>query len=212
MTGMKKSAELVVERDRVVSMLRETTRTLHVTTTFPNSPGIYTVWAATERALTELDLPGASTEPSLMQRPLYVGKETKSIRRRLSKHFSSGDTGHSTLRRTLGSLLDLESRPRHTTIEYPTEKQLRTLVTNFDLTEADDDRLTRWMSTNIELCAVASSFTPLRDLERTIGAMLRPPLDQERSPMWQPNPWRAQVAAARRRLRDRASLEAESQR
>lgn len=51
----------------------------------------------------------------------------------------------------------------------------------------------------------------LRHLELAVGAILRPPLDQDRPPMWQPNPWRAQVKAARERLRAQAETVARSQ-
>ena len=208
MNGMARPSALKAERNRVLGVLDETAKTQQVAASLPDSAGIYALWPATERALTELGLEDAPTGPPLMELPFYVGKDTRSVSKRLSKHFTSGDTGHSTLRRTLASLLDLESRPRRTTIERPTQKQLRTLVTNFDLTDADDERLSRWMSENLEVVAAASAFTPLSDLERAVGAILHPPLDQERSPMWEPNPWRDQVAAARRRLRDRARVAA----
>ena len=120
------------------------------------------------------------------------------------KHFASGDTGHSTLRRTLASLLDLESRPRRSRIVNPTPKQVRALVANFDLASTDDAYLTTWMARHLEVCGFASSFSPLKDLEQADGAVLRPPLDQGRPPMWQPNPWRRLVAGHRQILRDRA--------
>jgi hypothetical protein len=85
-----------------------------------------------------------------------------------------------------------------------TPKQLQTMTTNFDLSPQDDDTLTRWMAEHIVLRAAPSHWRPLRDLELAVGAVLRPPLDQDRPTMWSPNPWRDQVATARRRLRDRA--------
>src|SRR5439155_13359997 len=100
--------------------------------------------------------------------------------------------------------LDLQSQPRRTSIAHPTAKQLRTMTTNFDLPQEDDDRLTDWLAANIAVRADQSAWQPLVDLERAVGAILRPPLDQGRPPMWEPNPWHAQVMAARRRLQARA--------
>ena len=205
---MSEARELQAERIRVLGGLGKAHKTHKAKASLPDSAGIYTLWAAREPSLIDLGLEDVRTEPPLMTRPLYVGKDTRSVRKRLDKHFSSGDTGHYTLRRTLASLLDMESRPRRTGIEHPTPEQLRTLITNFDLTEADDERLTRWMAENLDVCGSASRFSPLGDVERAVGAILHPPLDQERSPMWGPNPWREQVKEARLRLRDRAQAAA----
>jgi hypothetical protein len=208
MTASDISAALADECDRILNRLDETPKTRQAARASPDSPGIYTIWSADPAGLRDLELENKPGETPLMGRPLYVGKATDSTLVRLDKHFDPGDTGHSTARRTLASLLDLESRPRRTTIEHPTPKQLQTLVSNFDLTESADGVLSRWMKENLLVCAAASTFTPLRDLERAVGAVLRPPLDQDRPPMWTPNPWRPQVSEARGRLRDRARVAA----
>jgi hypothetical protein len=204
MTGASSTHELEAECRRIVALLHGKPPRRGSVGSLPDSAGIYTVWIASKKGLKDLGLQDQPEEPPLIGRPLYVGKDEASIRKRLQKHFTPRDTGHSTLRRTLASLLDLESRPRRTRIDHPTEKQLRTLVSNFDLTEVDDERLSHWMCLHLEVCAAPSAFTPLRHLERAVGASLHPPLDQERLPMWTPNPWRDQVKAARCRLRDRA--------
>jgi hypothetical protein len=60
------------------------------------------------------------------------------------------------------------------------------------------------MAENLEIRLYPTAYEPLRDLERAVGGKLKPPLDQERSPLWPNNPWREQVAACRERLRLRA--------
>lgn len=198
-------ADLLAERDRLLLLVEGTARSTIEKADLPERPGIYVVWAADQRVVNDLNLKDVAGEPPLASRPFYVGKAEDSVRGRLKgKHFASGDTGHSTLRRTLASLLDLESRPRRTRIVNPTPEQVRTLVSNFDLAEREDDYLTRWMAEHLQVCGFASAFSPLKGIERGLGAELRPPLDQERSPMWEPNPWRSLVAERRRVLRERA--------
>jgi hypothetical protein len=89
-------------------------------------------------------------------------------------------------------------------IVNPTLRQVRTLVANSDLADTDDECLTKWMVRHLEVCGFASSFSPLKNLEQAVGAVLRPPLNQGRPPMWQPNPWRRVVANHRQVLRGRA--------
>jgi hypothetical protein len=201
------SHDLIIERDRLLSLIETTARAHIESAVLPDEPGIYVVWPVAQHAVDDLGLADVTGESPLAFRPLYVGKAEDSVQRRLvMKHFASGDTGHSTLRRTLASLLDLESRARKTRILDPTPQQLRTLTANFDLSEHDDEVLSEWMAEHLRVCGLASRFSPLTKVERSVGAELRPPLDQERPPMWQPNPWRRFVADHRQVLRDRARL------
>lgn len=156
-------------------------------------------------ALADLGLEEVDGETPLHDRILYLGKAEDSVRRRLARtHFETGKTGWSTLRRTLAALLDLASCTRPSRIAAPTPEQLRTMTSNYGLTPDDEARLTAWMIENLDVRAAATGSEPLPQLERVVGAVLRPPLDQERTPLWSPNPWRTQVAEARARLRTRA--------
>ncbi|MEX1046420.1 MAG: GIY-YIG nuclease family protein [Actinomycetota bacterium] len=200
---------LTAERDCVVRKLESAAGPIDQLD-LPESAGIYAVWPSEAGALSDLGLREFDGQVPLAERPLYLGKEERSLTRRVATtHFASGDTGHSTLRRSLGALLDLESTPRKSRQATPDEKQLATLIQNYDLEEADDERLTEWMSKNLTVSVAPSSWKPLRDLERAVGAVLKPPLDQDRPPMWEPNPWREQVALVRGRLRERARRAAE---
>ena len=204
-------ADLIAERDRAIPHLDHQGPVLSPVD-LPDDPGLYALWPASKGAITDLNLRDVQDESPLAARPLYVGKSQGSILERLAaKHLVSGDTGHSTLRRTLAALLELKSQPRRTRIRRPSASQLRILTTNYALAPAADDRLTAWMAENLLLRAVASDWTPLRHLELAVGSILRPPLDQDRPPMWEPNPWRAQVKAARERLRTHAETVAGSQ-
>lgn len=171
----------------------------------PDSPGLYTLWARSGDAIEELGLSQVEGFSPLLARPLYLGKAEDSLAKRVArKHFVSGNTGHSTARRTFAALLDLQSTPRKSRLVNPTPKQLRTMTTNFGLTPDDDDRLTSWLRENLVVKAAPTRWAPLRELEHAVGAILQPTLDQERRPMWSPNPWREQVAACRKCLQARA--------
>ena len=134
--------------------------------------------------------------------PLYVGKSEDSVRARVfDTHLTVGETGRSTVRRTLAALLGLRGIPRPTKLANPTRKQMLQLTANFALGEEDDIWLSAWMAENLAIRGIGSAHRPLRDLERAVAAQLRPPLDQERVPLWSPNPWRAPVADARESTR-----------
>lgn len=96
---MTESDELYAERDRVVRELGRSKAPLSEAA-LPHSPGIYALWATAESSLGGLGLEDVPGEETLMTRPLYVGKDTSSLMKRLDKHFKPGDTGHSTVRRT----------------------------------------------------------------------------------------------------------------
>lgn len=194
------------ERDRVLPLLGSD-GPIVLPADLPEEPGLYTIWPVTEKTIRDLGLEDVEGEPALTGRLLYLGKAQDSIFSRVAeKHFVSGDTGHSTLRRTFAALLGLESQPRRSKIANPTPRQMRTMTTNFDLTPSDDERLTGWISENLLTRAAASAWTPLAELEDAVGAILHPPLDQGRRPMWEPNPWREQVKVARQALQSRARV------
>jgi hypothetical protein len=193
-----------LERDRVLVYLGPDGPVLSPDE-LPDDTGLYALWPLSDRSISELGLEDVPRVAPLLTRPFYVGKAEDSVLERVAgKHLVSGDTGHSSPRRSFAALLDLQSQPRRTTVPDPTPKQLRAMTTNFDLIPEDDDRLTRWLAENVLLRAARSTWRPLRDLELAVGSHLRPPLDQDRPPMWSPNPWRPQVTTARRRLQAQA--------
>lgn len=175
----------------------------------PNEPGLYAFWpkdAGVTAALGLEDVPGAVP---LGERVLYIGKAEDSLMSRVgSTHLADGKTGNSTVRRTLAALLDMDSCPRHNNISSPTHGQLLDLTSHYGLEGAEEGRLTEWMTENLVIRVAPSDWTPLEDLERAVGAVLCPPLDQAKKPLWGPNPWRQPVSCARERLRLRARRKA----
>ena len=195
---------LIAERDQIVAILTDDSSASSMSE-LPDAPGLYALWPQSQRVIADLGLEDADGESPLADRALYLGKAEDSILDRVTAtHFASRKTGHSTVRRTFAALLVLESQPRRSRLVAPTPKQFRTMTANFDLTDDDEERLTEWMVSNLTVRAATSQWMPLKDLERAVGAMIRPPLDQERKPMWSPNPWRDDVAMRRRRLQSQA--------
>ena len=168
----------------------------------PTGPGLYSLSTSRESAIADLGLKELQPDEPFTARILYLGKAEDSIAKRLAgTHFTTGKTGHSTVRRTFGALLGLSAITRPSTIASPTRKQLMTMTANFAFTRDDDSRLSDWMLANLEIRAFEAVVPWLGDLERAVGAALRPPLDQELKPLWTPNPWRSSVASARERMR-----------
>jgi hypothetical protein len=195
-------ASLGGEVHRAVALLSRA-RPPEAAVALPDDPGLYTFWPKNTRALEDLRLADSAGHESLAARVLYLGKAEDSIRVRVANtHLKPGKTGHSTVRRTLAALLGLRPIPRPSGIAKPTRSQLMQATANFGIEAADEEHLTTWMLANLELRTAASGWRPLETLERKVGAALKPPLDQERSPMWGPNPWRAMVTDARQSMRD----------
>lgn len=168
----------------------------------PTGGGLYSLRAKSTDAVDQLGLSDALNEEPLVERILYLGKAEDSLRSRLADtHFATGKTGQSTVRRTLAALLGLSPTLRRSRVREPTRKQLMTMSANYSIVGPDDRRLTDWMQQNLEVRGVETTWQPLGGLERAVGAVLKPPLDQETPPMWTPNPWRAQVSEARKRMR-----------
>jgi hypothetical protein len=168
----------------------------------PPGPGLYTLSTRDARAIGELGLENLQPDAQLTRRILYLGKSESSLADRLEgTHLATGKSGHSTVRRTFGSLLGLCAITRPSRIVGPTRKQLMTATANFAFEAPDDERLTEWMLTNLEIRVFVTLWSPLKTFERRVGSVLRPPLDQEREPFWSPNPWREPVGRARERNR-----------
>jgi hypothetical protein len=164
--------------------------------------GLYSLAARSVEAIDALRLEDRQGHRPLVERVLYVGKAQSSLFTRLAEtHFVEHKTGRSTVRRTLAALLGLAPVPRATRIANPTRAQLMTLSANYALEPGDEVELTRWMRSQLEIRCFPSTWMPLKDLERPVAAALKPPLDQERPPMWGPNPWYEEVGTARERMR-----------
>jgi hypothetical protein len=173
-----------------------------------NRPGLYAVYGD-EQVWLAL---GLGTPPD--GRPLYVGKAQDDLASRdLRQHFASGETGRSTLRRTLASLLrrelNLIPHPRGTN---PLDSTTRANL--FKLESAGEARLTRWMNEALRLAFWPIKLTNLSALGAVEGEIIRelePPLCLNK---WSDTTWRPQIKRARGEMvdmvRDKAHQEMRS--
>lgn len=127
---------------------------------------------------------------------LYLGKTESSQKKRdVGEHLADGQTGHSTLRRSLGSLLreelNLKPRPRS-----DTEKSTKRF-TNFKFEAAGEERLTAWMKNHLSLgfCALPDLTIPeLVEREKRLIRFSKPPLNILNN---LESPYRAELKSAR---------------
>ena len=158
--------------------------------TFSTSPGIYAVFFfGTEFPLTTART--AIKNHSL----IYIGKtESSQIERDLRQHFSSGETGRSTLRRSIGAIvrehLDLKPQPRN-----PSERSERK-YRNYEFDAEGEDRLTDWMETNLGLSFYKYKKSPrkIEELEVELIGMTAPILNLKNNPN---NRWVSEIKALR---------------
>lgn len=135
----------------------------------PAKPGLYAIYAAAE-IWHEL---GLGTPPD--SRPLYVGKaEDSLVARDLRQHFRDGRTGSSTLRRSVAALL-------HDSMGFrgiPRNPQKPGYFANYGLAPHDDERLSRWMSTQLAISTWSpESLVALAVVEMKIVRSWLPPLN-----------------------------------
>jgi hypothetical protein len=158
--------------------------------TFSTLPGIYCVFFfGTEFPLT-------SAKTAIKNRSLiYIGKtESSQIERDLEQHFSSGETGRSTLRRSIGAIirehLDLKPQPRN-----PSERSDRK-YRNYKFEAEGEDRLTDWMKTNLGLSFFEYDMPPsiIEELEVELIRTAVPILNLKNNPS---NRWASEIKALR---------------
>ena len=130
----------------------------------PASPGVYAWFLNDPVALPRLPNQGAS--------PIYVGLSSNLAQREFDTHFQAGQSGFSTLRRSLGALLKdelgLRAQPRGTGASDSNYRCYR-----FD--DSGEQRLSSWMHAELRVAA-----EPHRDpaaIERELIALACPPLN-----------------------------------
>lgn len=128
----------------------------------------------------------------------YVGKADDGLRRRLVKEHA-GDTGRSTLRRSLGSILktelELVARPRPSRGE---PKRINFI--NFNFEPDGNDRLNVWMGEHLEVECLLDVM--IAEAERRLIAEHQPPLNLTG---WE-NPFALEIKAARAECAEEARL------
>lgn len=129
---------------------------------------------------------------------LYLGKTESSQRNRdAGEHLTNGQTGRSTLRRSLGALLreqlNLMPQPRS-----DSEKNKKKRFTNFKFDAVGEERLTTWMKQHLSLgfCKLPDLTIPqLEACEKKLIKSARPPLNIDDNPE---SPYRAELKSARK--------------
>ncbi len=158
--------------------------------TFSTLPGIYGVFFFGP------EFPLTSARTAIKNHSLiYIGKtESSQIERDLQQHFSSGETGRSTLRRSIGAIvrehLDLKPQPRN-----PSERSERK-YRNHKFDAEGEDRLTDWMKTNLGLSFFEYDKPPsiIEELEVELIRMAAPILNLKNNPS---NRWVSEIKALR---------------
>lgn len=138
----------------------------------PDCAGSYAILLRKNSSMPES---GAEYTPSMVTfggqeyELIYVGISNKSLRERdYKQHFTGNNAGHSTLRKSLGSLMNLEK-----TFRSEGEKDKVNPKTKF--VDADEIRLSEWMENNL-LLLYKEKLNP-DELEEAMIKVLNPPLN-----------------------------------
>jgi hypothetical protein len=130
----------------------------------PPAPGVYGFYLTSASAFPVISVPGDG--------PLYLGLSSNLAQREFDTHFQPGQSGFSTLRRSLGALLkdqlDLVVIPRGTGASD-------TNYRNYRFENEGESRLSEWMRAHL-LVGVHPVDDP-RALERELIGLARPPLN-----------------------------------
>lgn len=164
--------------NEVLAILESNAKPFNKLTSFSESPGIYAVflfgpahaWPLAADAARYGDL-------------LYIGKtESSQLERDLNQHFASGQTGRSTLRRTLGALLrdDLQLRPLPRSFTEASDRKYR----NYKFDNQGEAELSVWMRHSLGLSFYEYGRPPkeIRCLERALIQLATPILNLNNNP------------------------------
>jgi hypothetical protein len=148
----------------------------------PAAAGIYGFYLADGSEVPGISQPGSG--------PLYVGTSGSLAQREFDTHFASGQSGFSTLRRSLGALLleDLDLRP-----EPRGKSASKSNYQNYRFDDGGEDRLSEWMREN--LLVAVEALHGAADVERKLIGLACPPLNLT---LWA-NPDAPAIKAARKR-------------
>jgi hypothetical protein len=163
-------------------------RRLAMSSSAPNQPGVYAVFARFLNCLADIELPQTGI--------IYIGLATDLATR---DHFGAEHSGFSTLRRSLGAilknLLGLTAIARAPGLS-------RTNVRNYRFRDADERRLSEWMARNLDLRVCPYDGGDLLAQEKSLIAVTQPPLNLTG---WA-NPQRGKIKALRGQCVSEAKL------
>jgi hypothetical protein len=155
----------------------------------PPSSGVYAIYLRTPGALRPFD----EGEDGL----IYIGLSKNLADREFEQHFSSGNTGFSTLRRSIGALLKMHLSLRAIPRALSPSK---TNFYNYRFVGDGETRLTDWMGSHLEIGVHACG--KYLELENFLISELRPLLNLTK---W-PNPQRTKVKRMRKVCADEARV------
>ena len=153
----------------------------------PVAAGVYACFLADGA-----ELPGVSSPAG---GPVYVGVSRNLAEREFDTHFAAGQTGFSTLRRSIGAILknqlNLRARPRGTGTS-------KTNFTNYRFDDTGEQRVSEWMHEHLRVAV--EPVTEPDALERELIALACPPLNLKG---WS-NPEAVTIRALRKACADEA--------
>ena len=153
----------------------------------PDHPviGVYAIFAKTENCLPGIDLP--------LSRLVYIGLSSQLEKR---NHFKAKNSGFHSPRRSLGAILRMQLGlniiPRGSGAS-------ETNYRNFRFTEEGEERLTRWMQSNLEYANYAYDGD-VDQLETLLISENEPPLNLTK---WR-NPQKRNIQALREQCKEEA--------
>lgn len=162
---------------QILERLEQTATPYKLILSFSDIPGIYAIYYC---GSDYLQIKGISISPECL---LYIGKtESSQLERDAKQHFVSGETGRSTLRRSLGALLrdqlNLIPIPRSNT------EQSDRKFTHYKFDEVGESSLNSWMVRNLAVSFYEYSESPdkIEELERQLISLAVPPLNIKDNP------------------------------
>ncbi len=159
--------------DDIIKSINKTTQSLNDLGNLPNEQGIYAFYIDNTTDLGKFGKPGQL---------IYVGLSEKNLNSRDTEtHLKSGQTGWSTLRRSIGAILKTKLKLTAQKRDI-NPKKLRADKYKFD--EKGEIKLTEWMMSNLKMGYWSTSKPltkdKLRNEEEKAIIMLKPTLDLDR--------------------------------
>ncbi|MBI5787932.1 MAG: GIY-YIG nuclease family protein [Candidatus Schekmanbacteria bacterium] len=124
-----------------------------------HSPGVYAVFLKSQTTFPFKNIDGL----------IYIGSTSNLAQRQFNTHFETGSSGFSTLRRSIGAILkkefNLSAIPR-------SNGSSETNYKNYKFTEIGEEKITTWMTKNLEVGVYATDL----DVEKNLIACFKPVL------------------------------------
>lgn len=156
--------------DEIIKSINKTTKSLKDISNLPKEQGIYVFYIDNTNDLGKFGKPG---------QPIYVGLSEKNLNSRDTEtHLKTGQTGWSTLRRSIGAILKAKLKLTAEKRDNSTKK-LRADKYKFD--EKGERELTEWMMNNLKMGYWSTSKPLTKDKlrieEEKVIIKLKPTLD-----------------------------------